>query len=99
MDLERVTSFYSPDIVSFDIVPPLWYEGAENKRRHWEDAFSAYRSLPGHPERSEGSAVSRREPLGYDIRNVTVTVRDDIAFVHSLNAELEAGTAKLDLEP
>ena len=28
IDLERVMSFYAPDIVSFDIVPPLQHLGA-----------------------------------------------------------------------
>ena len=34
MDLERVMSFYAPDIVSFDIVPPLQHLGAEAKGRN-----------------------------------------------------------------
>lgn len=41
-DLEAVMSFYAPEIVSFDIVPPLRYLGADNKRRAWQDAFTAY---------------------------------------------------------
>ena len=33
MDLEGVMSIYAPDIVSFDIVPPLLHVGAEAKRK------------------------------------------------------------------
>lgn len=32
-DIDGVMSLYAPDIVSFDIVPPLRYVGADDKRR------------------------------------------------------------------
>ena len=68
MDLERVMSFYAPDIVSFDIVPPLQHVGAGAKRKNWVDAFSVY-----------------QRPLGYEIRDLTITASDDVACGHSLN--------------
>jgi uncharacterized protein (TIGR02246 family) len=68
MDLEGVMSIYAPDIVSFDIVPPLQHLGAEAKRKNWVDAFTVY-----------------QRPLGYEIRDLTITVGDDVAFTHSLN--------------
>jgi uncharacterized protein (TIGR02246 family) len=68
MNLEDVMSIYAPDIVSFDIVPPLQHVGAEAKRKSWVDAFAMY-----------------QRPLGYEIRDLTITVGDDVAFGHSLN--------------
>ena len=68
MDLEGVMALYAPDIVSFDIVPPLRHVGAEAKRKNWVDAFAAY-----------------QPPLGYEMRDLTITVGDDVAFGHSLN--------------
>jgi uncharacterized protein (TIGR02246 family) len=68
MDLEEVTSIYAPDIVSFDIVPPLQHVGAEAKRKNWVDAFALY-----------------QRPLSYEIRDLTLTLGDDVAFGHSLN--------------
>lgn len=41
-DLDGVMSIYAPDIVSFDIVPPLRYAGADGKRRAWQEVFAAY---------------------------------------------------------
>jgi ketosteroid isomerase-like protein len=41
-DLDQLMSFYSADIVYFDVVPPLKYEGSEAMRgrfRHWFDGF------------------------------------------------------------
>jgi len=61
MDLEGVMSLYAPDIVSFDIVPPLRHVGAKAKERNWMDAFALY-----------------QRPLGYEIRDLTLTVGDDV---------------------
>ena len=41
-DLERVMSFYSPSIVSFDLDPPLRYTGIERKRHAWKALFAAH---------------------------------------------------------
>ena len=41
-DIERLMSLYSPDIVYFDLVPPLQYVGADSLRGrflHWFDTF------------------------------------------------------------
>jgi ketosteroid isomerase-like protein len=67
-DLEGVKPVYAPDLVSFDIVPPLRHLGAKAKLRNWADVFAAY-----------------RHPLGYEIRDFTIAVGDDVAFGHSLN--------------
>jgi len=41
-DIDGVMSLYAPNIVSFDIVPPLRYVGADNKRHAWQEAFAVY---------------------------------------------------------
>ena len=43
-DLDGVMSMYAPQIVTFDVVPPLHYVGADAMRRRWEEVFSL---LPG----------------------------------------------------
>lgn len=42
MDLDRVMSIYAPNIVSFDVEPPLQHVGAEAKSRNWASVFSMY---------------------------------------------------------
>lgn len=68
MDLERVKPIYAPEMVSFDIVPPLQHLRAEAKWKNWADVFTAY-----------------QHPLGYEIRNLMITVDGNVAFGHSLN--------------
>ena len=68
MDLEGLKSIYAPDIVSFDIEPPLQHLGAEAKWKNWAKVFTIY-----------------QRPLGYEIRDLTITGGDDVAFGHGLN--------------
>src|SRR5262249_39087484 len=67
-DIDGVMSLYAPNIVSFDIAPPLRYVGADGKRRAWQEAFAA---LSG--------------PIAYEVRDLNVTTKGELAFVHSLN--------------
>ena len=39
MDLDGVMSQYAPDLVSFDIVPPLRHVGAKARERNWAHLF------------------------------------------------------------
>jgi ketosteroid isomerase-like protein len=41
-DIEGVMSLYAPNLVSFDLGPPLRYTGADNKRRAWQEVFAAF---------------------------------------------------------
>jgi ketosteroid isomerase-like protein len=41
-DIDAVMSLYAPDIVSFDLDPPLRYAGIEHKRRAWQEFFAAH---------------------------------------------------------
>lgn len=68
LDLEGAMSIYTPDIVSFDVEPPLQHVGAEAKRKNWTGASAMYQG--------------RR---GYELRDLTITAGDDVAFAHSLN--------------
>jgi ketosteroid isomerase-like protein len=60
-------SNYAPEIVSFDIVPPLHVRAA-GKRKNWTEVFAMY-----------------QRPLGYEIRDLTLTVGETLAFGHSFN--------------
>src|SRR5438067_2433541 len=40
--IDGVMSLYAPNIVSFDVDPPLRYAGADNKRRAWQAFFAAH---------------------------------------------------------
>ena len=41
-DIDGVMSIYAQEVVSFDIVPPLRYMGADEYRKRWEEVFLVY---------------------------------------------------------
>jgi ketosteroid isomerase-like protein len=69
-DAERFVAHYAPQIVKFDLPPPLVYTGTEARDA---DALRAW--FASHPG----------GPIGYQIRDLTVTAGGDVAFCHSLN--------------
>jgi ketosteroid isomerase-like protein len=68
MNLESVMSIYAPDVVSFDLDPPLRFVGSEEKRKRWAKVFAMFERL-----------------LGYDVRELSIIVSENLAFGHSLN--------------
>jgi uncharacterized protein (TIGR02246 family) len=68
LDLEGVMSLYAPEIVSFDLGPPLRHMGAPAKEKNWANVFAMH-----------------QRPLGYEMRDLTLTAGEDVAFAHSLN--------------
>ena len=67
-NIEGIMSLYAPEVVSFDIVPPLQYIGADAFRKAWEAVFTSFQGA-----------------IGYEIHDLSITVGDDVAFIHSLN--------------
>src|SRR5690348_14901897 len=41
-NIEGIMSMYAQDVVTFDIVPPLRYLGADALRKLWEEVFFVY---------------------------------------------------------
>lgn len=69
-DAERFVACYAPQIVKFDLPPPLVYTGAEAR-----DAQALRAWFASHPG----------GPIDYQVRDLTVAVGGDVAFCHSLN--------------
>jgi uncharacterized protein (TIGR02246 family) len=67
-DINGLMSYYTPDILVFDVAPPLQYAGTDAYRKNFEEWFPSF----------EG-------PVGCEIRDLSITTGDDVAFSHSLN--------------
>jgi ketosteroid isomerase-like protein len=50
-DIDRLMSFYAPDIVYFDTVPPLQFVGAPALRRRFLEWFDSWQSAIGMEKR------------------------------------------------
>jgi uncharacterized protein (TIGR02246 family) len=67
-DIDGVMSVYAPELVAFDIAPPLQYDGAEAFRKVWQGLFEVFQG-----------------PIQYEIRDLSITAGEDVAFSHSFN--------------
>src|SRR4029450_6585877 len=74
-EVDALMAHYAPDALTFDLLPPLQYQGADAIRKRVSEWFSSF----------QGS-------IGFEMRNLSITVGDDVAFCHSLNGV--SGTSK-----
>jgi uncharacterized protein (TIGR02246 family) len=68
-DADRMIAAYAPDVVQFDLAPPLRHVGPEVR-----DATSLRTWLAGF-----------HGPMDMEVRDLVVTVGGDVAICHSLN--------------
>lgn len=68
-DARRLFSGYAPDIVKYDLAPPLRRTGPEvhdvDRLERWFAGFD--------------------DPIDWELRDLSVTVGEDVAFCHGLN--------------
>ena len=74
-DVDALMAHYAPDVLTFDLLPPLQYQGADAIRKRVSQWFSSFQG-----------------PIGLEMRNLSVTAGDDVAFCSSLNGS--TGTNK-----
>jgi ketosteroid isomerase-like protein len=76
MDLEGVMSNYAPDIVSFDVQPPLRQVGAAGKRKNWVEAFAVFQPPLDYEIRDLTIAVSGDVAFAYSINRLSGSLSD-----------------------
>jgi len=76
MDLEGVKPIYAPDIVSFDVGPPLQHVGAEAKWRNWVDAFTAFQHPLSYEIRNLTIALDGDVAFGHSLNRLSGTLKN-----------------------
>jgi uncharacterized protein (TIGR02246 family) len=72
-DIEGVMSLYAPEVVSFDIVPPLRYMGADALRKVWEEVFSSFQGPIGYEIHDLSITVGDDVAFGYSLNRISGT--------------------------
>lgn len=67
-DIDGVMSVFAPEVISFDLGPPLQHGGGEAFKKRWQELFESFQG-----------------PIDYEVRDLSITVGNDVAFSHSLN--------------
>lgn len=47
-DIEKIMSFYAPEVVAFDIVPPLQFVGRDEYRKSWKRYMPEMKTVDTH---------------------------------------------------
>ena len=76
MDLDVAMEIYAPDIVSFDIVPPLQHVGAEAKRKNWVGAFAMYQRPLGYEIRGLTITLGGDVAFGHSLNRISGTLKN-----------------------
>jgi ketosteroid isomerase-like protein len=73
-DVDGVMSLYAPNIVSFDLDPPLRYAGADNKRHAWQKLFAAYTGSIAYEVRDLNVATHGELSFVHSVNHVSGTL-------------------------
>jgi len=77
-DLDAVRALYAPDVVSFDVEPPLQHVGIEAKLRNWVRVFDAF-STVDYELRDLALTVDDRVAFGHAFGRLSGTLADGTA--------------------
>ena len=47
-DVDALMSHYEPDVLLYDLAPPLRYRGADAYRKNWEEWFASFQGSVGY---------------------------------------------------
>jgi uncharacterized protein (TIGR02246 family) len=72
-DVNGVMSHYAPDIVAFDLAPPLEYRGADAYRKNWEAWFPTFRGPIGYEIRDLSIAATDDIAFCHSFNRITGT--------------------------
>lgn len=67
-DINHIMSFYSDDVIAYDMMPPLEFSGKDKYQKLWQEYFANYFKFPIH----------------FDYEKQKITIEGDVAFTHAL---------------
>jgi uncharacterized protein (TIGR02246 family) len=75
-DIDRVMPIYAPDIVSFDIEPPLRHMGSEAKKANWTKVFAAYEHPLDYETRDLTISAGDDVAFGHTLARISGTLKN-----------------------
>jgi uncharacterized protein (TIGR02246 family) len=77
-DIEGVMALYAPDVVSFDIVPPLRYVGADVFRKVWEEVFASFQGPLGYEIHDLTITAGEDMAFAYSLNHISGTMNNGL---------------------
>jgi ketosteroid isomerase-like protein len=72
-DIEKVIAYYAPDVVVFDLLPPLKFVGAAHYRQNWAEWFTSWQGLIGYEIRDLTITASDKVACSRSLNHITGT--------------------------
>jgi ketosteroid isomerase-like protein len=73
-DIDGMMSIYAPELVSFDLVPPLRYVGADAYRKRWEETFSSFQGPIGYEMHDLSITVGDDVAFAHSLNRLSATL-------------------------
>jgi len=67
-DIKHIMSFYSDEVVAYDMMPPLEFSGKDKYEKSWQECFTSYFKFP----------------LNFDYEKQKFSIEGNVAFTHAL---------------
>jgi uncharacterized protein (TIGR02246 family) len=77
-NIEGVMSLYAQEVVTFDIVPPLRYVGADALRKLWEETFSSFLGPIGYEIHDLNITVSDDIAFTHSLNRISGTMNNGL---------------------
>ena len=77
-NIEGVMPLYAPEVVSFDIVPPLQYVGAEAFRNVWKEVFSSFQGPIGYETHELTITVGDDVAFAHSLNHISGTMNNGL---------------------
>jgi len=75
-NIEGVMALYAQDVVTFDIVPPLRYVGADALRKLWEQVFASVQGPIGYEVHDLNITVGDDVAFSHSLNRISGTMKD-----------------------
>ena len=72
-DIDRVMSHYAPNILLFDLAPPLQYKGADAYRKNWEEWFASWQGPIGYEIHNLSITVGDEAAFSHSLNRISGT--------------------------
>ena len=75
-DIDGVMSVFSPDVVSFDLGPPLQHGGGETFMRRWRELFDSYQGPIDYEVRGLRISAGDDVAFSYSLNRISGTMKN-----------------------
>src|SRR5262249_28358293 len=73
-NIDGMASFFAPDLVSYDLPPPLRYVGADGKHRAWQEIFASLSGPIDYEIRDLNVTTNGELAFVYSLNHITATL-------------------------